>query len=47
METINSAMTNGQTNGGVVSGVVGPATVGVISGGTGVGQGKFPNNFIQ
>ena len=47
METINSAMTNGQTNGGVVSGVVGPTAVGVVSGGTSVGQGKFFNIIIQ
>ena len=38
MDSINNAITNGQTNGVVVSG---PATVGVVPAGTVVNQGIF------
>ena len=47
MESMNNAMTNGQANGGVVAGVVGPATVGVVSGGNGIGQGKIYGSFAN
>ena len=41
MESINNAITNGQTNGVVVSGPVGTTPVGVVTAGTGVGQGML------
>ena len=44
MDSINNAITNGQTNGVVVSGgTVGSATVGVVTAGSVVGQGKHSN----
>ena len=41
MESINNAITNGQTNGVVVSGPVGSASAGVVTAGSGVGQGTY------
>ena len=39
MDSINNAITNGQTNGVVVSTPVGSATVGVVTAGSVVNQG--------
>ena len=41
MDSINNAITNGQTNGVVVSAPVGSATVGVVTAGSVVNQGKL------
>ena len=41
MESINNVISNGQTNGVVVSGPVGSAPAGVVTAGTGVVQGNY------
>ena len=41
MESITNVISNGQTNGVVVSGPVGSGPAGVVTAGTGVGQGNY------